>query len=61
MENNFDTIVMELQSFLGDRCSTGDSIIDLHSRDAAYTPPVKPHAVVVRLSRLGWAVRSRVK
>ena len=57
----------------------GDSIIDLHSRDAAYTPPVNPHAVVfpenteevlgivklflkiVRLSHLGWAVRSRVK
>ena len=46
MENKFDTLTTELRSLLGDRCSTGDSIIDLHSRDAAYTPPVKPHAVV---------------
>ena len=46
MEDKFDTLTTELRSLLGDRCSTGDSIIDLHSRDAAYTPPVKPHVVV---------------
>ena len=46
MEHKFDILTTELRSLLGDRCSTGDSIIDLHSRDAAYTPPVKPHAVV---------------
>ncbi len=46
MEDKFDTLTTELWSILGDRCSTGDSIIDLHSRDAAYTPPVKPHVVV---------------
>ena len=46
MENKFVTLTNELEFLLGDRCSTGESIIDLHSRDAAYTPPVKPHAVV---------------
>lgn len=37
--------VTELQALLGDRLSTGASILDQHSHDEAYTPPVLPDAV----------------
>lgn len=35
----------ELRALLGDRLSTGSSILDEHGRDEAYTPPQRPDAV----------------
>lgn len=35
----------ELRALLGDRLSTGPSILDEHGRDEAYTPPQRPDAV----------------
>lgn len=35
----------ELRALLGDRLSTGPSILDQHGRDEAYTPPQRPDAV----------------
>lgn len=35
----------ELRALLGDRLSTGASILDEHGRDEAYTPPQRPDAV----------------
>jgi D-lactate dehydrogenase (cytochrome) len=37
--------ITELKSLLGDRLSTGPSVRDLHSEDAAYATPVRPDAV----------------
>lgn len=43
--DNIATAIEQLQSLLGDRLSTGNSIRELHSHDEAYTPPVLPDAV----------------
>lgn len=38
--------VGELRSFLGDRVSQSDSVLDLHGRDESYFPSTPPQAVV---------------
>ncbi|WP_292290705.1 FAD-linked oxidase C-terminal domain-containing protein [Marivita sp.] len=42
---NIDATMTALREFLGDRLSTGASILDQHSHDEAYTKPVLPDAV----------------
>ena len=37
--------IAALKNILGDRVSTGQSVLDLHSRDEAYTTPALPDAV----------------
>lgn len=37
--------IAELRDLMGDRLSTGASILDEHGRDEAYTPPQRPDAV----------------
>ena len=41
----FETAIAELKDLLGDRLSTGPSVRNLHSHDAAYATPVQPDAV----------------
>ncbi len=43
--NTFSDTIAALRDFLGDRLSTGDSIRDLHARDAASATPKQPDAV----------------
>jgi len=45
MENNAQT-VQALKDKLGDRVSTGASILDIHAHDEAHYAPVRPDAVV---------------
>ena len=42
---NIDATVSALRDLLGDRLSTGPSILDQHSQDEAYTTPARPDAV----------------
>jgi D-lactate dehydrogenase (cytochrome) len=42
---NIDAALEDLRILLGDRLSTGSSILDQHSHDEAYTAPVLPDAV----------------
>lgn len=42
---NIDAALDDLRAALGDRLSTGPSILDQHAHDEAYTPPVRPDAV----------------
>ena len=44
--NTHEKTIAELRAHFGDRISTGESVLALHSRDEAYTPPVLPDAVV---------------
>ena len=41
----FEKAIAELKDLLGDRLSTGPSVRNLHSHDAAYATPVQPDAV----------------
>ncbi len=41
-----ENFVGELQSFLGDRFTQSESVLDLHGRDESYFPPTPPQAVV---------------
>ncbi|MCL3880852.1 FAD-linked oxidase C-terminal domain-containing protein [Marivita sp. GX14005] len=43
---NIPAAISALRDFLGERVSTGDSILDQHSHDEAHTAPVRPDAVV---------------
>lgn len=38
--------IAEMKAFLGDRCTTSQSVIDLHARDEAHSPYTPPDAVV---------------
>ncbi|SHG87230.1 FAD-binding oxidoreductase [Marivita hallyeonensis] len=40
-----DATIAALRELLGDRLSTGDSVLDQHSHDEAYTTPARPDAV----------------
>ena len=42
---NIDATVTALRDLLGDRLSTGSSVLDQHSADEAYTTPARPDAV----------------
>lgn len=42
---NNNAVLEELRTLLGDRLSTGSSILEQHSHDEAYTPPAHPDAV----------------
>ena len=44
-ERRNDPAVSALRDLLGDKLSTGVSVLELHSRDEAYTRPVLPDAV----------------
>ncbi|AXI49251.1 2-hydroxy-acid oxidase (plasmid) [Sulfitobacter sp. SK012] len=44
-ESPFATTVDALRALLGDRLSTGSSILEMHGRDEAYTAPALPDAV----------------
>ena len=44
--NTHEKTIAELRAHFGDRISTGESVLALHSRDEAYTPPVLPDAAV---------------
>ena len=44
-ESLFATTVDALRALLGDRLSTGSSILEMHGRDEAYTAPALPDAV----------------
>lgn len=41
-----ENVIAELKDLLGERTSTGSSILALHSRDATYSQPALPDAVV---------------
>ena len=43
--DNVSLAIKEIKKLLGDRLSTGSSILEIHSRDEAYTTPVLPDAV----------------
>lgn len=43
--DNVKTAISELSNLLGDRLSTGSSILEIHSHDEAYSTPVLPDAV----------------
>ena len=43
--DSIETVISELRALLGERLSTGSSIRNLHSHDAAYATPVQPDAV----------------
>ncbi|MFV2054155.1 FAD-binding oxidoreductase [Aliiroseovarius sp. YM-037] len=42
---NIASAIEELKALLGDRLSTGSSILEMHSHDEAYSTPVMPDAV----------------
>lgn len=42
---NLPTAISKLRDLLGDRLSTGESILEIHSRDEAYSTPSLPDAV----------------
>ena len=42
---NITVAITQLRELLGDRLSTGSSILELHSRDEAYSKPMLPDAV----------------
>ena len=42
---NITVAITQLRELLGDRLSTGSSILELHSRDEAYSKPMVPDAV----------------
>ncbi len=44
--NNNEAAILELKALMGDRLSQGSSILELHSRDEAYSSPALPDAVV---------------
>ena len=43
--NNIQSAVEELRTLLGNKLSTGSSILETHSHDEAYTKPALPDAV----------------
>ncbi|WP_370231333.1 FAD-binding oxidoreductase [Cognatishimia sp.] len=43
--DTIETVIAELRTLLGDRLSTGSSVRNLHSHDAAHATPVQPDAV----------------
>jgi len=43
--DNVKLAISELSSLLGDRLSTGSSVLEIHSHDEAYSTPVLPDAV----------------
>jgi len=45
MTSNNQTAISEIKKLLGDRLSTGSSILEIHSHDEAYTTPALPDAV----------------
>ena len=44
--HDIDKVFAILQGILGERCSRGESVRDLHSRDLAYATPRMPDMVV---------------
>lgn len=43
--NNIQSAIEELRTLLGEKLSTGSSILEIHSHDEAYTKPALPDAV----------------